>query len=149
MALVLKDRVVETSTSSGTGTFTLSGAQTGYQSFSAIGNGNTTYYTIQGKNSDGTLTGEWEVGLGTYNAGTLTRDTVYESSNSGSLVNFAVGLKDVFVDLPAEQVGGGSMTYPGAGIANSTGSAWGTSYSTTGTGTVTVRYLARRSELNE
>ena len=113
MALVLKDRVLENSTSSGTGSFTLSGAQTGFQSFSAIGNGNTTYYTIQGKNSDGTLTGEWEVGVGTYNAGVLSRDTVLESSNGGSLVAFAVGLKDVFVDLPAEEV----ITTAGTGLS--------------------------------
>jgi hypothetical protein len=136
MALVLKDRVLESSTSSGTGSFTLSGAQTGFQSFSVIGNGNTTYYTIQGKNSDGTLTGEWEVGVGTWSTGgTLSRDTVLESSNSNNKVAFSIGLKDVFCDLPAEYAGG-SMTYPGAGIANSTGSAWGTSYTTSGTGTV-------------
>lgn len=102
MSLVLKDRVVETSTTSGTGTFTLSGAQTGYQAFTVIGNGNTTYYTIQGKNSDGTLTGEWEVGLGTYQNGTLTRDTVLSSSNTNNKVAFSIGLKDVFCDLPAE-----------------------------------------------
>jgi hypothetical protein len=102
MALVLKDRVVETSTSSGTGTFTLSGAQTGYQSFSAIGNGNTTYYTIQGKNSDGTLTDEWEVGLGTYNAGTLTRDTVLSNSlGTTAKIAFSAGDKDVFVTYPS------------------------------------------------
>ena len=138
MALVLKDRVLESSTSSGTGSFTLSGAQTGYQAFTVIGNGNTTYYTIQGKNSDGTLTGEWEVGVGTWSTGgTLSRDTVLESSNSNAKVDFAIGLKDVFCDLPAEYAGGGGgMTYPGAGIANSTGSAWGTSYTTSGTGTV-------------
>ena len=104
MALVLKDRVLEDSTSSGTGSFTLSGAQAGFQAFTAIGNGNTTYYTIQGKDSSGNLTGEWEVGVGTYNANVLTRDTVLESSNGGSLVNFAIGLKDVFCDLPSEKV---------------------------------------------
>ena len=104
MALVLKDRVLESSTSSGTGSFTLSGAQTGYQSFSVIGNGNTVYYTIQGKDSNGTLTGEWEVGVGTWSTGnTLSRDTVLESSNSNNKVNFAIGLKDVFCDLPAEK----------------------------------------------
>jgi len=104
MALVLKDRVLETSTSTGTGAFTLGGAQTGFQSFSVIGSGNTTYYTIQGKNADGTLTGEWEVGVGTYTTGSLARDTVLESSNANSLVVFSAGAKDVFCDLPAEKV---------------------------------------------
>jgi hypothetical protein len=98
MALVVKDRVNETSTTTGTGTFTLAGAVTGFQSFSAIGNGNTTYYTIvlQG----GT---EWEVGLGTYTSSgtTLSRATVLSSSNSGSLVNFSAGTKNVFCDYPA------------------------------------------------
>ena len=98
MALVVKDRVQETSTTTGTGTFTLAGAVSGFQSFSVIGNANTTYYAIVG----GT---EWEVGLGTYtSSGTLlSRDTVLESSNSGSLVNFSAGTKNVFVTYPAEE----------------------------------------------
>ena len=98
MALVVKDRVQETSTTTGTGTFTLAGAVSGFQSFSVIGNGNTTYYAIVG----GT---EWEVGLGTYTSSgtTLSRDTVLESSNSGSLVNFSAGTKNVFVTYPAEK----------------------------------------------
>ena len=91
MALVLKDRVLEMSTSTGTGAFTLGGAQTGFQSFSVVGSGNTTYYTIHGKNPDGTLTGEWEVGTGTYTTGSLARDTVLESSNANALVNFSAG----------------------------------------------------------
>jgi hypothetical protein len=98
MALVVKDRVQETSTTTGTGTFTLAGAVSGFQSFSAIGDGNTTYYAIVG----GT---EWEVGLGTYTSSgtTLSRDTILESSNSGSAVNFSAGSKDVFVTYPAEK----------------------------------------------
>lgn len=98
MALVVKDRVQETSTTTGTGTFTLLGAVSGFQSFSAIGNGNTTYYAI-------VLGSEWEVGLGTYTSSgtTLSRDTVLESSNSGSLVNFSAGTKNVFVTYPAER----------------------------------------------
>lgn len=97
MALVVKDRVLETSTTTGTGTLTLDGATTGYQTFSsAIGNGNTTYYSI--------VSGaEWEVGLGTVSAGQLSRDSVYESSNSGSLVDFTAGTKNVFCTYPAEQ----------------------------------------------
>lgn len=104
MALILKDRVLESSTSTGTGSFTLTGAQTGYQSFSAIGNGNTTYYTIQGKNPDGTLTSDWEVGLGTYTASgtTLSRDTVLSNSlGTTALINFSAGTKDVFVTYPS------------------------------------------------
>lgn len=95
MALVVKDRVQETSTTTGTGTFTLAGAVSGFQSFSAIGNGNTTYYAIVG----GT---EWEVGLGTYTSSgtTLSRDTVLASS-TGSKVSFSAGTKNVFVTYPA------------------------------------------------
>ena len=108
MAFVLADRVKETTTTAGTGTVTLLGASTGYQSFSAIGNGNTTYYTIAGQTGS-----EWEVGIGTYTSSgtTLARTTVISSSNSGSLVNFSAGTKDVFVTYPAEYtanaVGGG------------------------------------------
>jgi len=100
MSFVLKDRVKETSTTTGTGTFTLAGAATGFQSFSVIGNGNTTFYTIVDS-----AAGAWEVGIGTYtSSGTLlSRDTVLESSNSGSLVNFGSGSKDVFVTYPAER----------------------------------------------
>jgi len=105
MALVLKDRVLESSTSTGTGSFTLTGAQTGYQSFSAIGNGNTTYYTIQGKNPDGTLTGEWEVGVGTWSTGnTLARNTVLSNSlGTTAKIVFSAGAKDVFCDYPASK----------------------------------------------
>jgi len=100
MALVVKDRVRETTTTTGTGTVTLGGAATGFQSFSVIGNGNTTFYTIQLAN-----TNEWEVGIGTYTSSgtTLSRDTILESSNSGSAVNFSAGTKDVFVTYPAEK----------------------------------------------
>lgn len=96
MALVLADRVQETTTTTGTGTVTLAGAVTGFQSFAAIGNGNTTYYTI----TDGT---NWEVGIGTYTSSgtTLARTTVLASSNSGSLVNFPAGSKAVFGTYPA------------------------------------------------
>jgi hypothetical protein len=100
MALVLKDRVKETSTTAGTGTITLAGAAAGFQSFAAVGNGNTTYYTIV----DSTA-GTWEVGIGTYTSSgtTLSRDTVLSSSNSGSLVTFSSNSKDVFVTYPSEK----------------------------------------------
>ena len=105
MALVLADRVRETTTTTGTGTVTLAGAVTGFQSFSVVGNGNTTYYTIAGQG-----TAEWEVGIGTYTSAgtTLARTTVLASSNSGSLVTFSAGTKDVFVTYPAgRSVSGG------------------------------------------
>jgi hypothetical protein len=95
MSLVLADRVRQTSTTTGSGTFTLDGSVTGFQSFAAIGNGNTTYYTI-------TIDSQWEVGIGTYSAGTLTRDTVI-SSSTGSKIVFGAGTKDVFVSYPAEK----------------------------------------------
>jgi hypothetical protein len=103
MALVLKDRVKETSAVVGTGPATLLGAETGYQSFAVIGNGNLCYYTIQ--NTESGYEGEWEVGIGTYTASgtTLSRDTVLSSSNSGSLVVFSTGTKAVFVTYPAER----------------------------------------------
>ena len=95
MSLVLADRVRETTTSTGTGTITLGGAVSGFQSFSVIGNNNTTYYTISG----GT---QWEVGIGTYYGGTLARTTVIASS-TGSKLDLAAGSKDVFVTYPAEK----------------------------------------------
>jgi hypothetical protein len=98
MAFVVKDRVKESSTTTGTGTLTLAGADTDFQSFAAIGNNNTTFYTISLTESD-----EWEVGIGTYTASgtTFSRDTVLASSNSGSLVNFSAGDKEVFCTYPA------------------------------------------------
>jgi hypothetical protein len=99
MALILKDRVKETTAVTSTGTATLLGAVAGYQSFSAIGTGNTCYYTIAAQ--AGT---EWEVGIGTYTSpDQLSRDTVLSSSNSGSLVNFSAGTKDVFVTQPSSK----------------------------------------------
>jgi hypothetical protein len=98
MALVINDRVKETSTTTGTGTLSLAGAVTGFETFSsAIGNGNTTYYAIVNSN------GEFEVGLGTVSAAALARTTVISSSNSDSAVNFSAGTKDVFVTLPASK----------------------------------------------
>jgi hypothetical protein len=100
MALVVKDRVQETTTTTGTGTVTLAGAVTGFQSFSVIGDANTTFYTIQLAN-----TNEFEVGIGTYTSSgtTLSRTIVLESSNAGALVNFSAGTKSVFCTYPAEK----------------------------------------------
>ena len=98
MAFVVADRVRETSTTTGTGTFTLAGAVIGYQAFSAaIGNGNTTYYAISNPGIN-----EWEVGIGTVGAGTLARTTVLASSTGTALIDFTAGSKDVFVTYPAK-----------------------------------------------
>jgi hypothetical protein len=99
MALVVKDRVKETTATTGTGTLTLAGALTGFQSFSsALSDGDTTYYAIFESS-----TGEWEVGLGTFTASgtTLARTTVLASSNSGSAVNLTAGSAEVFITQPA------------------------------------------------
>jgi hypothetical protein len=101
MPLVLADRVKETTTTTGTGTLTLDGAAVGFQSFSVIGDGNTTYYTISSTGST-----EWEVGIGTYTSSgtTLSRDTVLASSaGAPSKTSFSAGTKDVFVTYPAER----------------------------------------------
>jgi len=97
MALTLGDRIQETTTTTGTGTITLAGAVSGYQSFATVGNGNTTYYTI----TSGTA---WEVGIGTYSTTgpTLARTTILASSNSGSAITLA-GTSNVFADYPAER----------------------------------------------
>lgn len=111
MALVIKDRVQETTTTTGTGTVTLAGAVSGFQSFSVIGDGNTTFYSIVG----GT---QWELGIGTYTSSgtTLSRDTILESSIGGSAVNFSAGTKTVFCTYPAERsvYVEGSSIVPGA-----------------------------------
>ena len=101
MALVLNDRVKETTTTTGTGTFTLAGAVTGFETFgTGVGNSNTTYYAV-------TLPGtaEFEVGLGTLSSdsSTLARTTVISSSNSDNAVNFSAGTKTIFCTLPASK----------------------------------------------
>jgi len=100
MALVLNDRVLETSTTTGTGSFTLAGAPSGFQTFATgMAVGSTTYYCIVN-----TTGNEWEVGLGTLSGSTvLARTTVYVSSNSGSAVNFSAGTKNVFCTYPASR----------------------------------------------
>ena len=112
MALVLKDRVKETTTTVGTGSFALAGAVTGYDSFGQIGSGNTTYYAVY---LDGGS--EWEVGIGTYTApSTLSRDTILASSNSGLIVTFSTGQKTIWCDYPA-----GKASYQDAsGVINNT-----------------------------
>jgi hypothetical protein len=124
MALVLNDRVYETSSSTGTGTFTLAGAPSSFQTFAAgIGASNTTYYAIQN-----TAANEFEVGLGTLDAtgAILTRTTVYQSSNADAAVNFSAGTKNVFCTYPS----GKSINYDAAGAVSLA--------DTTFTGTVAV-----------
>ena len=99
MALVVFDRVKESSNTVNTGTLVLDGAQTGYQSFAVVGNGNQTYYTIAAQSST-----EWEVGIGTYYSAntSLSRDVILASSNGNATVTLLAGTKDVFVTYPAE-----------------------------------------------
>ena len=103
MALVLNDRVKETSTTTGTGTFSLGGAVDGFESFvTGIANGNTTYYAAVNRDAN-----EFEVGIGTVtdaSPDTLVRTTILSSSNSDSAVDFSAGTKDIFVTLPASKV---------------------------------------------
>ena len=99
MALVLKDRVKETTTTTGTGTYTLAGAVTGFEAFSVIGNSNTTFYCC----TDGS---DFEIGVGTYTSSgtTLARTTILQSSNSDSAVSWSSGTRTIFCTLPAEKM---------------------------------------------
>jgi len=105
--LAYANRVQQTSTTAGTGTLTLSGAVTGYQSFSnAFVTGQTVYYVIWDGGSN------WEVGIGTYTTGgtTLSRDSVLTSSNSNALVNFPGGTLNVWGDMPAQTIADKALT---------------------------------------
>jgi hypothetical protein len=144
MAFVIADRVRETTSTSGTGTLTLGGPFSGFQGFSVIGDGNNTYYAISDPN-----TGSWEVGVGTYTASgnTLSRDTVLASSNSGSLVVFGPGTKDVICTQPAERnvyvvgsnvVAANSATVPNTLLANSSITINGNTVALGGTTTITA-----------
>ena len=140
MALVLADRVQETTTTTGTGSVTLSGAVTGHQSFAVIGNTNTTFYCIADQGG-----ANWEVGIGTYSTTgpTLARTTVLASSNSGSLVNFTAGVKTVFVTYPSEK----SVNLDSSGNVSALGTVasgtWnGTAIVTTYGGTGLTSYTA-------
>jgi hypothetical protein len=121
MPLVIADRVRETTLTSGTDPIALAGPYSGFQAFSIIGNGNTTYYVIIDAQN-----GAWEVGVGTYASvgNTLARTTVLASSNAGSLVNFGAGTKDVILTQPAgrsvlvQQGGAGLLTGTAAFTAN-------------------------------
>lgn len=107
MAAILKDRVKETSTSTGTGALTVAGAPAGFRAFSAVcAVGDTFRYTIQGVDASGMPTGEWECGIGTYSAAnTITRTTVVDSSNAGAVVTLSAGAKQVWIGLDAGMAG--------------------------------------------
>lgn len=128
MAIVLKDRVKETTNTTGTSDFVLAGAVGGFQAFSAVGNGNTTYYAAV----DNT-TGDWEIGYGQYSTTgpTLTRATILASSAAGAKISFTAGPKDVFVTYPAGKaiyeelsgntlIDGGPLTVIGSGVTSYT-----------------------------
>ncbi len=140
---LLQDRVQETTTTVGTGQFALNGAVTGYVTFNAsFANGDIVWYVCDNG------AGDWEIGYGTVGTGTLTR-SVFQSSNSNNLVSFTAGTKRIFCTAPytyllPDMTGNSGkylttngtvsswatingMVYPGAGIAVSTGTAWGTS----------------------
>lgn len=113
MALVVADRVKETTTTTGTGAYSLAGAEDSFQAFGdALSNNDTTYYAI----TDGTY---WEVGIGTYTSSTdtLARTTILESSNSDSAVNWTAGEKQIFATMPADKVvykdASGNIAVPG------------------------------------
>ena len=148
MALVVKDRVQETTSTVGTGTLTLDGALDGFQTFSsAVGNGNTTYYAISGGS-------QWEVGIGTVSAGTLARTTILTSSNGGSAVNLSAGIKNVFCTQPAEKslyldASGNAIalgTVASATLTNATGLPISTGVS--GLGTNVATFLGTPSSAN-
>jgi len=117
MALVLADRAQQTGTANTTVSFTLSATVTGYQSFAVVGNGNTTYYAATD------VSGNWEVGIGTYSTTgpTLTRTTILSSSNSGSAVTFS-GTVTVFITYPSEK----SVNQDASGNVTNAGTITGT-----------------------
>ena len=130
MAIVVKDRVKETTTTTGTSDFVLGGATTGFQTFSVIGANNYTYYCCVDP-----ATGDWEVGYGQYTTtagGTLVRNAVLSNSAaSTSKISFSAGSKDVFITYPAEKaiyeeqtgnvlIDGGPITVIGTGVTGFT-----------------------------
>lgn len=116
MALIKADRVKETTTTTGTGSFTLDGAVAGYRAFSSVmATGDFCYYTAINP-----ATNEWECGVGTFTApSTLARSSIESSSNSGNAVNFGSGIKEVFLSVTANQVQVGKYPLSGSGTNTS------------------------------
>ena len=134
MALVIKDRVKETTTTTGTGTYTLAGAVTGFETFTAnLSNSDTTYYVC----TDNT---DFEVGLGTFTSSgtTLARTTVLASSNSNNAVNWSSGTRSIFMTYPADKAvfedasNNINGTFVGNITGNVTGNVSGTAATVTG-----------------
>ena len=100
MARLVKDRIKQTTTTTGANNLALSGSVAGYQNFSVLGDGNTTFYCIEDAN--GTA---FEVGIGTYTSNTLARTTILDSTNSGNAISLTSGTHDVFVTYPAGRAG--------------------------------------------
>jgi hypothetical protein len=153
MALVLADRVKETTTTAGTGTVTLLGAAPGFQSFAVVGDANTTYYTIAGQ-----TTSEWEVGIGTYTSSgtTLARTTVLSNSSGTqpSALSFSAGTKDVFVTYPSSKSinldASGNATALGTPVSATLTNATGLPISSgvSGLGSNVATFLATPSSAN-
>lgn len=146
MALIVADRVLESSTTTGTGAFTLAGATTGYRAFSAVcSTSDTLYYCIEALDANGNPSGDWEVGLGTYSgANTLTRTTPAASTNGGAAVNFAAGTKRVLLSATAGYL---ALAYRAGGtdVAIADG---GTGASTAAAGFAALLQAAVASDLN-
>lgn len=139
MAYGIYDRVLESTTTTGTGTLVLSGAVTGFQSFAAVGTGNTCPYSVWGVDANGVPSGEWETGIGTYTASgtTLARTKVTASSNGGALVSFSAGTKRVALALGSNALlthddvcNGRLTTETGVPVSTSDRTAQGTIYFT-------------------
>ena len=128
MALVVYNRVQETTATTGTGTITLAGAVSGFQSFAVVGNGNTTYYTI----TSGTA---WEVGIGTYTSAgtTLARTTVLSNSLGTTAAISLTGTSNVWVDYPSEK----SIYYDGTALGMARLTGFATTATAAGTTTLT------------
>jgi hypothetical protein len=118
MALIVADRVAETSTTTGTGALTLAAAITGFRRFSAVCSTNdTAYYAIIAVDGNGNPSGDWECGLGTYSsANTLTRTTPQASTNSNAAVNFGAGTKYVYLSSTAAHLA--TLLPPSAAVAS-------------------------------
>ena len=129
MAIVIADRVKETTTTTGTGTVDLAGAATGYRGFVAgAGAAAVVYYTIAGQ-AGGGAEGEWEVGIGTVTDAapdTLSRTTILSSSNAGAAVDFSAGTKDVFLSAPAASMGFSGALVTMSAAQTVSGSSWAT-----------------------